>query len=138
MFIRLIGNIFRTMENLVNKGDNYYGQIIKISHIINFVYIGLFTFFGIYILKFQLLDTFNTIIQMLVCSLLLFKFHPFREHDFKQSDSTLIFSSAVFLLFNLSIIEFLNRYTSKVGLDISKHAELIHATGEIIIDEEEV
>lgn len=138
MFMRFIGNIFRIIENLVNKGDNYYGQIIKMSHVINFLYIILFTIFGIHILKIQILNSFNTIIQILVCSLLLFKFHPFREHELKQSDSTLIFSSAVFLFFNLSIIELLNRYTSKVGLDISKHTELIHATGEIFMDEEEV
>ena len=41
-------------------------------------------------------------------------------------------------MFVFSQIELLNRYTSKVGLDISKHTELIHATGEIFMDEEEV
>ena len=63
MFMRFIGNIFRIIENLVNKGDNYYGKIIKMSHAINFLYIILFTFFGIHILKIQMLHSFNTIIQ---------------------------------------------------------------------------
>jgi len=132
-----IGNIFRIVENLINKGDNYYGKIIKFTHFINFIYILVFTLFGIHILKNKMLNNFNTIIQMLICGLLLFKFHPFREHELKKSDSTLIFSSAVFLFFNLSIIELLNRYTSKVGIDLSKGNELVRASMELALDEGE-
>jgi len=135
--MKLLGNFFKYVENLVSLGDGYYGTIIKFSHIINFVYIIIFSVFGIHILNNQLLHDFNSTIQMLICGLLLFKFHPFREHTLKQSDSTLIFGSAMFLLFNLSIIAVLNRYTSKVGIDIEKNNELIHTTAEIIIDAEE-
>jgi hypothetical protein len=97
----------------------------------------IFSVFGIHILQNQILHNFNNTIQFLVCGLLIFKFHPFREHTLKQSDSTLIFSSAMFLLFNLSIIEVLNRYTSKVGIDIVKNKELINVGTEIAIDAEE-
>jgi len=135
--MKVLGIFFRYIENLVSHGDGYYSKIIKFSHIINFIYIMIFSAFGIHILKNQILHNFNSIIQFLVCGLLIFKFHPFREHTLKQSDSTLIFSSAMFLLFNLSIIEVLNRYTSKVGIDIVKNKELIHVGTEIAIDTEE-
>ena len=105
-----IGNIFRTIENIINKGDNYYSKIVHFSHFINFIYIVVISLFGIQILKDNMLHGLNKGIQILICMLLLFKFHPFREHVLKQSDSTLIFSSAVFLFFNLSILEYLNRY----------------------------
>lgn len=135
--MKLLGDFFRYIENLVSYGDGYYSKIIKFSHIINFIYIIIFSVFGIHILQNQILHNFNSIIQVLVCGLLMFKFHPFREHTLKQSDSTLIFSSAMFLLFNLSIIEVLNRYTSKVGIDIVKNKELIQVGTEIAIDAEE-
>ena len=135
--MKLLGDFFRYIENLVSLGDGYYGKIIKFSHIINFIYIMIFSAFGIHILKNQMLHNFNSIIQFLVCGLLIFKFHPFREHTLKHSDSTLIFSSSMFLLFNLSIIEVLNRYTSKVGLDIVKNKELINVSTEVAIDADE-
>ena len=135
--MKLLGDFFRYIENLVTRGDGYYDKIIKFSHIINFIYIMIFSAFGIHILKNQILHDFNSTIQLLVCGLLIFKFHPFREHALKQSDSTLIFSSAMFLLFNLSIIEVLNRYTSKVGLDIVKNKELINVSTEVAIDADE-
>jgi len=135
--MKLLGDFFRYIENLISRGDGYYSNIIKFSHIINFVYIMIFSVFGIHILQNQILHNFNNTIQFLVCGLLIFKFHPFREHTLKQSDSTLIFSSAMFLLFNLSIIEVLNRYTSKVGIDIVKNKELINVGTEIAIDAEE-
>jgi hypothetical protein len=43
----------------------------------------------------------------------------------------------VFLFFNLSIIELLNRYTSKVGIDLSKGNELVRASMELALDEGE-
>jgi hypothetical protein len=135
--MKLLGDFFKYIENLISRGDGYYDKIIKISHIINFIYIITFSVFGIHILKNQILYNFNSTIQLLVCVLLIFKFHPFREHILKQSDSALIFSSAIFLLFNLSIIEVLNRYTSKVGIDIIKHRELTHLSAEVAIDAEE-
>ena len=135
--MKILKNVFLTFESIVNKGDKYYGTIIKFSHVINFLYIGIFTFMGIHVLNDQMLHDFNTIVQIMVCGLLLFKFHPFKKHVLKQSDSELIFSSAVFLFFNLSIIEMLNKYTNKLGININNHSELIRATGEVIMDTEE-
>jgi hypothetical protein len=116
--MKLLENIFRYIENLVSRGDEYYSKIIKFSHIINILYVMIITIFGIQLFKSEILQTLNYGIQVLICVLLLFKFHPFREHEFKRSDSTLIFSSAVFLFFNLSIMQIINKYTGVIGLDL--------------------
>jgi len=116
--MKLLENIFRYMENLIAMGDGYYSKIIKFSHIINIIYIMIITFFGIQIFKGEILHNLNYGIQILICILLLFKFHPFREHELKQSDSTLIFSSAVFLFFNLSIMQIIKKYTDDIGINL--------------------
>lgn len=129
----LIKNFFVIMGDLIKKGDNYYGSMLKLSHFINFIYVAIFSYSGIHILKHSLISGFNTFVQIIVCCLLLFKFHPFKKHELNQSDSALIFTSAMFLFFNLSIIKMLDKYTDKRGIN----TELVHTTAEVIADEEE-
>lgn len=116
--MKQIEQFLNYIENLVSRGDTYYDKIIKSSHIVNIVYVIAITFFGIQIFQDEWLYNINTGIRIAVCILLLLKFHPFREHEFKQSDSTLIFSSAIFLLFNLSIIEIVKSYTDNIRKQI--------------------
>jgi hypothetical protein len=115
MFTKYITDIFQYIENIVDGGDKYYVKLIRGTHIINIVYILLYYIFGISLLNYQGLSDINTGIRMFVCILLLVKFHPFREHKPTASDSTLIFSSALFLFLNLSIIEVLNRFTKTIS-----------------------
>jgi hypothetical protein len=56
---------------------------------------------------------------MFICILLLVKYHPFREHTLERSDSAIIFNSAVFLFFNLGIIETLTRASKNATKDIT-------------------
>jgi hypothetical protein len=75
---------------------------------------------------------------MFICILLLIKYHPFREHTLAQSDSNLIFSSAVFLFFNLGIIETLTRASKNVTNDITTTISNIDDNNEeSMIDEPE-
>jgi len=120
MFTKYITDIFQYIENIVDSGDKYYGKMLTGTHIINMVYILLYYAFGISLLNYQGLRDINTGIRMLVCILLLVKFHPFREHKPTDSDSTLIFSSALFLFLNLSIIEVLNRITKTISNNVKK------------------
>lgn len=120
MYMKIIGNIFREIENLVTKGDKYYGQMILSTHMFNILYIILFSVFGISLVQNQVMRSLNTSIQMFICILLLAKFHPFREHTLGQNDSKLIFSAAVFLFFNLGIIATLSRASQSVTSDIAK------------------
>jgi len=120
MYMNLIGNIFRTIENLVSKGDKYYGKLVLFMNLFNIAYVVLFSVFGISLVQNQLMRSLNTTIQMFICILLLTKFHPFREHTLGQSDSKLIFSAAVFLFFNLGIIATLARSSQTITNDIAK------------------
>lgn len=115
MYMKIIGNFFQYIENLVSKGDKYYGKMLLISHLFNALYIVLFSVFGISLVQNQLMRSFNTSIQMVICILLLVKFNPFREHTLAHSDSNLIFNAAVFLFFNLGIIETMNRIKQTIS-----------------------
>jgi sensor histidine kinase YesM len=112
--MKIIGNFFRFGEDIVSRGDKYYDKIILSSHIFNAIYIVLFSVLGISVVQNQVMRSLNTSIQMFICILLLVKYHPFREHALAHSDSNLIFSGAVFLFFNLGIIEMLNRIKQNV------------------------
>lgn len=48
----------------------------------------------------------NVAVQLFVCLFLIFRFHPFRSHELRKYDSQLIFGSALFLLANLGITQF--------------------------------
>jgi hypothetical protein len=45
-------------------------------------------------------------IQTFVCSLLIYKFHPFRQHKLEPFDSNIIFASAGLLLTNMGLTEY--------------------------------
>lgn len=62
----------------------------------------------------------NTLIQTSICILLLIKYHPYRQHVFSQSDSNLIFSCAVFLFFNLGLVDPLDRINPPDTPDLKK------------------
>jgi len=128
MYMKLLQGVFTSIENLVSKGDKYYGKMILSSHMFNIIYILLFSIFGISLVKNQLIRSLNTLIQMFICILLLIKYHPFREHTLAQSDSNLIFSSAVFLFFNLGIIETLTRASKNVTTEITNTISKIDDT----------
>ena len=119
--MKFIRNLLNSIENLVSKGDKYYGKLLIATNMLNAVYLIMFSFFSISLIQNQLLRSINTGIQIFVCVLLFIKFHPFREHTLGQSDSNLIFSAATFLMINLGIIEMLNRFkhnlTGKIHLN---------------------
>ena len=109
MYMKIIEKIMRSIENLVSKGDKYYDSALIFTHILNIIYLVTFSIFGISLVRIQAIRGLNTFIQTAICILLLIKYHPYREHVFTQSDSNLIFSCAVFLFFNLGLVDPLDR-----------------------------
>ena len=107
--MKIIENIMRSIENLVTKGDKYYDSALVFTHILNIIYLVVFSLFGISLIRIQMIRGLNTLIQTSICILLLIKYHPYRQHVFTQSDSKLIFSCAVFLFFNLGLVDPLDR-----------------------------
>lgn len=101
-------NLLNSIDNLLDTVSPFYVYLVGVLHILNFTYIILFAFFGIVILDQDYIKQYNRMIQMFVCVFLLFKFHPFREHTLKKVDSKIIFGSALFLLLNLGIVQFMN------------------------------
>lgn len=124
MYMKIIENIMRSIENLVSRGDKYYDSALVFTHMLNIIYLVVFSIFGISLIRIQMLRGLNTIIQTSICILLLIKYHPYRQHIFTQSDSRLIFSCAVFLFFNLGLVDPLDRInppdTSAIKQTISK------------------
>ena len=111
MYMKIIENIMRSIENLVSRGDKYYDSALLFTHLLNIIYLVVFSLFGISLVRIQMIRGLNTLIQTSICILLLIKYHPYRQHVFSQSDSNLIFSCAVFLFFNLGLVDPLDRIT---------------------------
>ena len=64
------------------------------------------TFFGIFYINPQYIVYLSFAIRVFVCSFLIYKFHPFRQHRLEQFDGTIIFASAVLLLTNMGMSEY--------------------------------
>jgi hypothetical protein len=124
MYNKIIENIMRSIENLVSRGDKYYDSALLFTHLLNIIYIFVFSIFGISLVRIQMIRGLNTLIQTSICILLLIKYHPFRQHVFTQTDSKLIFSCAVFLFFNLGLVDPLDRIkppdTAEIKTTIAK------------------
>ncbi len=120
MYMKIIENIMRSIENLVSRGDKYYDSALIFTHILNIIYLVVFSIFGISLVRIQMIRGLNTIIQTSICILLLIKYHPYRQHIFTQTDSRLIFSCAVFLFFNLGIVDPLDRINPPDTTEIKK------------------
>ena len=139
MYIKLIENIIRSIENLVSRGDKYYDSALLFTHLLNIIYIFVFSIFGISLVRIQMIRGLNTLIQTAICILLLIKYHPFRQHVFTQTDSKLIFSCAVFLFFNLGIVDPLDRINPPDTAEVKKTIAKInkHISGNSTDDEGE-
>ena len=82
----------------------------------NIIYFG--TLFGIILINTSYINTFNIIVHSILCLFLMYRFNPLRKSiEIKQYDQVIIFSTAVFLLLNLGIVEFIkNVYTNSSGV----------------------
>ena len=100
--------LINRIETILDGISPYYSKLVWLFHGLNFIYIILFSLFGVIIIEQGYIKYYNLMIQMFVCIFLLVKFHPFREHTLKEGDSSIIFGSAFFLLFNLGIIQYMN------------------------------
>jgi|AACY02.14.fsa_nt_gi hypothetical protein len=65
------------------------------------IYAGLFYVNPLY------LDTLSKSIRIFVCMFLIYKFHPFRQHKLVEFDAQLIFASAILILTDMGITQYL-------------------------------
>lgn len=64
----------------------------------------------------------NYFIQAFISMFLIIKFHPFRKHEIKEFDSTIIFGSALFILANIGVTEFIKSYFENTATNAAKTA----------------
>ena len=74
------------------------------------------TFFGLLSLNPSYISEFRWIMQVIICTFLIYRFNPFVTHTLKRYDANIIFSSAVFLLVNTGMIEIFNRYWKELPM----------------------
>jgi hypothetical protein len=111
----LLNSIKDKTDGTIDKFGKYYKYIVVGFNIIYFA-----TLIGIVSINVKYLSTFNICIQSIICLFLIYRFNPLRENiRLKSYDSTIIFSSAIFLLFNLGVTEILKKVFPVYSSEIS-------------------
>lgn len=102
--------MFRTLSNNFDKVYDYFGEYYL--HLLFWFHITYFAvIFGIITLDVHLLNSFNILMHSLICIFLILRFNPFRgKNSLRPNDSMIIFSSSLFLLLNMGILEIINNY----------------------------
>lgn len=102
----------RLLNYIENKVDHFLDSlgstIYVLLTVIHVVYV--FVFLGIVFFNISYLNALNVFIQLFICFILIFRFHPYRKHALKAYDARFIFASAVFLLTNLGFIQFMEQF----------------------------
>jgi len=70
-------------------------------------------FFGLFNINKEYTRLFSNFIQLGICLFLIVRFHPFRKHELRDFDGDIIFGSAMFLLANLGITEYIVQIVRK-------------------------
>lgn len=111
--MNIIDNIFKYFS--IN-----FHYIINIFHILNIIYLYLFFGSDTIIFNESFIRELNTILQLMVCLFLIYRFNPFENNIIiSNNDKRIIFSSAIFLFVNLGVIEYLHQYTDEIKSHIA-------------------
>ena len=103
-----------TFDDIFEIIGKYYNVLTTIFYLIYSL-----LFIGVIYLNHEYLYLFRMIMQILVCLFLIYRFHPFQQHVLKSYDSRIIFSSAIFLLINIGIVEIASNIFSPITREIN-------------------
>jgi len=80
------------------------------------IYVGyIIILLGVTLIAPKQLKALSILVHVFICFFLIYKFNPFKETtSVDKNDSTLIFSTAIFLLLNLGITEFSINFLAKL------------------------
>jgi len=129
MFTKSMGmKIIESIENMVeNVKRPVYLTVISLLY---FIYVLIFFKFINYTPT--IVRLLNLFIQGFIACFLIIKFHPFRKHELKEFDSSIIFGSAFLLLANIGITEFITKYfedtTNSIETVVKKEAAAISSS----------
>jgi hypothetical protein len=103
-------NLFYTFDKILDK----IKKPVYLT-IIGFIYLSYFLiFFGIFYINKKYIDLFSNLLLTFVCLFLILRFHPFRKHELREFDATIIFGSAVLLLTNAGLTNIIANDISNV------------------------
>jgi hypothetical protein len=103
-------NLFYTFDKILDK----IKKPVYLT-IIGFIYLSYFLiFFGIFYMNKKYIDIFSNLLLIFVCLFLILRFHPFRKHELREFDATIIFGSAVLLLTNAGLTNIIANDISNV------------------------
>lgn len=102
--------------NIIDYIDNILDKIKTPLYVISIgiIYLSyILVYIGVFYMNKEYIHYINIFIQLFIGIFLLFRFHPFREHILRKNDSMIIFGSAVFLLTNLGLTQFIQQQITK-------------------------
>lgn len=78
-------------------------------------------FLGIMYVNPKYIANLSLAIQTFVCAFLLYKFHPLRNHKLEPFDGTIIFASALLLLTNMGLTQYVLTTVRSKGEQVKKY-----------------
>jgi hypothetical protein len=113
-------NIFKFIVNKTDKIYDFLGHyLIKTLLIFHIIYFAIV--FGIVTFNIDYLNILNYAIHTTVCIFLIIRFNPFREKNYLHpNDPKIIFSTSVFLLLNMFVMEIIKVFFPKYSEKIEK------------------
>lgn len=97
---------FTTIDKIYDYFGHYFVQILTIFHVVYFAAI-----FKIATFNIEYLNAFNIFIHIFICFVLILRFNPLRtKPQLKEYDTPIIFSSSLFLLLNMTLVEGIKQY----------------------------
>ncbi len=97
-------NIFiKSVDQVLDLTSKHFQKVSVFFYTLYFGVLSGLLFFNI-----DYLNAFKLLIHSFICIFLLVRFHPFREHFVNVYDARIIFASAIILLINTGIIEYIN------------------------------
>tara|TARA_B110000879_G_C11151692_1_gene504942 strand:+ start:922 stop:1299 length:378 start_codon:yes stop_codon:yes gene_type:complete len=110
---------YKILDNVTDTIGKYYGVLPTIL----LIAYGL-VFMGVIYINSEYLYMFKTMMQVLVCIFLIYRFHPYRNHVLQKYDAKIIFSSAIFLLVNISAVAVANQIITPIDDTITIMSDL--------------
>ena len=110
---------YKLLDNVTDTIGKYYGVLPTIL----LIAYGLI-FMGVIYINSEYLYMFKTMMQVLVCIFLIYRFHPYRNHALQKYDAKIIFSSAIFLLVNISAVAVANQIITPIDDTITIMSDL--------------
>lgn len=110
---------YKLLDNITDTIGKYYGILPTIL----LIAYGLI-FIGVIYINSEYLYAFKTVMQLIVCIFLIYRFHPYRKHILQKYDAQIIFSSAMFLLVNISAVAVANQIITPIDDSLTIMSDL--------------